>query len=112
MAAGVAAERDAGWNSWCSRPDIEEDRRISPAVEVVVLDQAGNRVTDREFEVKLELVREGRRGRLEGDRDQRTQGGVARFSDLEVDREGEYRLRASADGLPPVESDRFEVEDD
>ena len=92
--------------------DVEEDRRISPAVEVVVLDQAGNRVTDREFEVKLELVREGRRGSLEGDREQRTQGGVARFSDLEVDREGEYRLRASADGLSPADSDRFEVEDD
>ncbi|HEY8196008.1 MAG TPA: Ig-like domain-containing protein [Gemmatimonadales bacterium] len=92
--------------------DVEEDRRISPAVEVVVLDQSGNRVTDREFEVKLELVREGRRGKLKGARDQRTQGGVARFSDLEVDRQGEYRLRASADGLSSAESDRFEVRND
>lgn len=90
----------------------EEGRRISPAVEVAVLDQFGNRVTDREFEVKLELIREGRRGRLRGERDQRTQAGVARFSDLEVDRDGEYRLRASADGLPSVDSDRFEVQDD
>ena len=90
----------------------EEGRRISPAVEVAVLDQSGNRVTDRDFEVKLELIRDGRGGKLKGDRDQRTQAGVARFSDLEVDREGEYRLRASADGLPSVDSDRFEVEDD
>ena len=90
----------------------EEGRTISPAVEVAVLDQSGNRVTDREFEVKLELIRSGRRGSLKGDRNERTQDGVARFSDLEVDRDGEYRLRASADGLPSVDSDRFEVEDD
>jgi hypothetical protein len=91
--------------------DTEEDERISPPVEVVVLDQSGNRVTDREFEVKLEL-RTNDRGKLKGDRTARTQGGVARFPDLEVDREGEYRLRATVDGLPSVESDRFEVEDD
>jgi len=66
-------------------------------------------VTDREFEVKLELIREGRRGKLKGDRDQRTQAGVARFSDLEVDKDGVYRLQASADGLSSAVSDRFEV---
>jgi hypothetical protein len=96
--------------------DTEEDERISPPVEVVVLDQAGNRVTDGEFEVKLELRPNGdgddRRGKLKGRRTERTQAGVARFSDLEVDREGEYRLRASAQGLPSVESAGFEVEDD
>ncbi|HEV8176733.1 MAG TPA: Ig-like domain-containing protein [Gemmatimonadales bacterium] len=89
-----------------------ERQRIAPAVEVAVLDQSGNRVTDREFEVKLELMRDGRQGKLKGDRDQRTQGGVARFSDLEVDRNGVYRLRASTDGLPSVDSDRFEVRKD
>jgi adhesin/invasin len=94
--------------------DTEEDDRISPAVEVVVLDQSGNRMTDREFEVNLELIREGRgrQGSLRGDRSQRTQAGVARFPDLEVDRDGDYRLRASADGLPSIQSNRFEVEDD
>jgi hypothetical protein len=91
--------------------DTEEDRRISPPIEVVVLDQDGNRVTDREFEVKLEL-RTDDRGRLQGKRNQRTQAGVARFPDLEVSREGDYRLRASADGLPSVDSDRFEVHDE
>lgn len=92
--------------------DTDEDQRISPSVEVVVLDQSGNRVTDREFEIKLELRRDGDRGKLKGDRSERTQAGVARFPDLEVDRDGEYRLRASADGLPSVDSDRFEVQDD
>ncbi|MEO8089397.1 MAG: Ig-like domain-containing protein [Gemmatimonadales bacterium] len=92
--------------------DVEKDHRISPAVEVVVLDQSGNRVTDREFEVKLELVRDGRKGKLNGDRAERTQGGVARFSDLEVDREGGYRLRASADNLSSVTSNHFKVKGD
>jgi hypothetical protein len=91
--------------------DTEEDRRISPPVMVAVLDQSGNRVTDREFEIKLEL-RTDDRGKLKGDRTQTTEAGVARFSDLEVDREGDYRLRASADGLPSVDSDRFEIHDD
>jgi adhesin/invasin len=90
----------------------EEDQRISPPVQVVVLDQSGNRVTDREFEIKLELIRSGRRGTLRGDLTERTEAGVARFPDLEVDRDGDYRLRASADGLPSVESDSFEVEND
>jgi hypothetical protein len=91
--------------------DTEEDRRISPAVEVAVLDRSGNRVTDRDFEIKLEL-RPADRGRLKGDRTRRTQDGVARFSDLEVDRDGEYRLRASTGGLPSIDSDRFEVQND
>jgi hypothetical protein len=92
--------------------DTEKNKRITPPVEVVVLDQSGNRVTDRQFEIKLELSTNGGRGRLKGHRAQRTQAGVARFSDLEVDREGEYLLRASAEGLPPVESDGFEVQED
>jgi hypothetical protein len=94
--------------------DTEEDRQISPPVEVVVLDQSGNRVTDGEFEIKLELREDGGGpgGKLKGQRTKRSEDGVARFSDLEVDREGEYRLRASTDGLPSVDSDRFEVQDD
>jgi hypothetical protein len=89
----------------------DEDERISPPVEVVVLDEAGNRVTGGEFSIKLDLTG-GRRGKLKGDREERTVSGVATFNDLEVDREGHYRLRASTDGLPSVDSDQFEVEDD
>lgn len=91
--------------------DTEEDDRISPPVEVVVLDQAGNRVTGGEFRIKLDLIG-NRRGDLEGDSEESTVSGVATFNDLRVDREGNYRLRASTDGLPSVESDHFEVEDD
>jgi len=91
--------------------DAREDERISPPVEVVVLDQAGNRVTQGQFRIKLELTNSNG-GRLRGDREENTDDGVATFDDLKVDRGGEYRLRASADGLPSVDSDRFEVEGD
>jgi hypothetical protein len=94
--------------------DAEEKSRISPPVEVVVLDNSGDLVTQGRFEITLELVGDGKQGRgdLEGDRTQRTESGVARFDDLRVKREGDYRLRASADGLSSVESEQFEVEED
>jgi hypothetical protein len=67
-------------------------------------------VTDQEVEIKLEL--RGDDGKLKGDSDHRTQSGVATFDDLKVDRQGDYRLRASADGLPSVDSDQFRVRED
>jgi Big-like domain-containing protein len=88
--------------------NVEEDRRISPPVEVVVLDRDGNQVTDEEFEIKLEL-RGDDDGKLKGDRRERTHSGVASFDNLEVDKDGDYRLHASADGLSSVDSDRFHV---
>jgi hypothetical protein len=91
--------------------DTEKDRRIEPAVEVVVLDQAGNRVTQGQFKIKLELTGDDN-GKLKGRHEENTDAGIATFNDLKVDREGEYRLRASADQLPSVESDRFEVQQD
>lgn len=87
--------------------DAVEDKRISPSVEVVVLDQEGDRVTDEEFEIKLELT--GDEGKLKGDPKELTRSGVATFDDLKVDKEGDYRLRASTGGLPTIESDQFEI---
>lgn len=89
----------------------KEKKTITPPIEVVVLDQDGDPVTSQQIEVKLDLIGE-RDGRLRGDTRERTESGVARFSDLNVEREGNYRLRASADGLPSVDSDRFEVQHD
>jgi hypothetical protein len=89
--------------------DSEEDRRISPAVQVEVLDQNGTRVTEAEIEINLDLI--GDEDELDGDDQERTRDGVATFDKLEVDQEGEYRLRATADGLPAVESNTFEVHD-
>jgi hypothetical protein len=90
--------------------DTKKKDRISPAVEVVVLDRDGHQVTSGDLEIKLELTGDGE-GNLKGHKTQRTHSGVATFSDLKVDKEGDYRLRAVADGLPSVESDRFEVKD-
>jgi Bacterial Ig-like domain (group 1) len=94
--------------------DTEEDRRIQPPVRVAVLNQAGNLVTQGSFEVTLELVGDGQQGRgqLDGPRRQQTQSGIATFEELRVKRSGDFRLRALSDGLPSVESNEFEVEDD
>jgi len=91
--------------------DTKQKRTITPPVEVVVLDQDGNPVTSQQIEVKLDLIGE-RDGGLKGHSHKRTESGVATFSDLKVEREGNYRLRASADGLPSVDSDDFEVRHD
>lgn len=89
--------------------DTEEGRTMSPSVQVAVLDQSGNLVTDRQFPIKLELL--DTRDRVRADGTVITDSGIATFT-IRIDREGEYRLRASTGGLPSVESDRFEVEDD
>jgi hypothetical protein len=91
--------------------NTREKREIEPPIEVIVLDQEGHLVTGEEIRVNLELIGE-RDGRLRGDTSERTESGVATFSDLEVERDGDYRLRASADGLPSVDSKEFEVHDD
>jgi hypothetical protein len=88
--------------------DAEVDRRMFPPVMIELLDQNGSRVTDQEIEIKLELIGDDD-GRLKGDERERTRSGVATFDDLEVDKEGDYRLRATADGLPAVESNAFEI---
>jgi hypothetical protein len=87
--------------------DTRQDQEISPPVEVAVLDQNGTRVTSGAFQVKLEL--QGHDGNLKGHRTQETRSGVAQFDDLKVDEQGEYRLRASTDGLTPTESKAFEI---
>ena len=89
--------------------DTEERETMSPPVQVAVLDQNGNLVTDREFPIKLELIDD--RDRVRADGTVNTRSGIATFT-IEISRDGDYRLRASTDGLPSVISDRFEVEDD
>jgi hypothetical protein len=89
--------------------DTEERETMSPPVQVAVLDQNGNLVTDREFPIKLELIDD--RDRVRADGTVNTRSGIATFT-IRISRDGDYRLRASTDGLPSVDSDRFEVEDD
>ena len=114
--SATAGEDGGGGGSTASRlefrvqpSDTEEGRRMDPPVEVAVVDQSGNPVTDREFEIKLELLDDDDEVRADGT--VTTRSGVATFT-IRIDREGEYRLRASTDGLPSVESDRFDVEED
>ncbi len=87
----------------------EEDKEIDPAVQVAVLDQNGQLVTQGEFEIKLELLGDSDDGELKGHEREKTRSGIAIFSDLSIDKEGQYRLRASSDGLPSVDSDVFEI---
>jgi hypothetical protein len=89
--------------------DTEEGGTISPDVQVQVLDQFDNLVTDQDFSITLELL--DKKDEVRADGTNSTQSGVATFT-IRIDRRGDYRLRASTDGLPSVESDRFKVRKD
>lgn len=91
--------------------DGEEDRRLD-RVRVAVVDGDGAVVESADHEVTLELVRLRGSGDLRGKEKRRAQNGIATFDDLEVTRQGEYRLRARASGLQEALSDSFDIEDD
>ncbi|HEX7336239.1 MAG TPA: Ig-like domain-containing protein [Gemmatimonadales bacterium] len=79
---------------------------ISPPVVVEVLDASGNRVIDREITIRLDLI-EIRTGRSKGHETAETQSGVATYPDLQINVVGEFLLRATAPGLPAVDSEPF-----
>ena len=79
---------------------------ISPPVVVEILDQSGNRVTDHEVTIRLDLIAI-RDGRSMGHEQARTQDGVATYPDLHINVVGEFLLRATSPGLPPVDSEHF-----
>jgi|GEM_PF-1278719 len=87
----------------------EEDETMDPAVQVAVLDQNGQVVTEGQFEIKLQLLSDNDDGELKGQERETTRSGIAIFNDVQVDKEGQYRLRASSDGLPSIDSDVFEI---
>jgi hypothetical protein len=97
--------------------DTKENKEISPAVEVAIVDAQGNVVTVSGLEIEIELLEtDGETSdELKGDRKRKTEDGIAVFGDLKVDSSNEdYRLRASAPGmqeLESVESAPFNVED-
>ena len=96
--------------------DVDEDELFDPPVRVGVVDGSGNPVSVSGIEIRIELLETDGRGqdnRLDGDATVATVDGVAVFADLSVDRNDEYRLRASAPdliGVDPVLSDAFEVD--
>lgn len=97
--------------------DTKEKEKISPAVEVAIVDAQGNVVTVSGVEIEIELLEgDGETSdELKGDRTRSTEDGIAVFPDLQVHSSNEdYRLRASAPGMPElgsVESASFNVED-
>ena len=88
--------------------DADRDKKIEPAVRVAVLDQNGGLVTQGQFEINLELLGDSD-GRLKGHEHGKTRSGVATFDGIKIDHEGEYRLRATAAGVPSVESNAFQI---
>jgi hypothetical protein len=97
--------------------DTEEDETISPPVAVAIVDDDGDVVPLSGVEIRVELIEEGDENSddLEGDTTEVTEGGVAAFPDLRVDRdENDYRLRATAPERPElgsVDSETFDIED-
>jgi hypothetical protein len=89
--------------------DAERGREIEPAIRVAILDQNGL-VTQGEFEINLEVLGDSD-ARLKGHAKETTRSGVATFDDIKIDREGEYRLRATAAGVPSVQSEAFQIHD-
>lgn len=79
---------------------------ISPPVVVELLDESGDRVTDRQITVRLDLI-EIRTGRSKGHETAPTISGLATYPDLRINVVGEFLLRATAPGLPAEDSDHF-----
>lgn len=87
---------------------------ISPPVRVTAHDAQGNVATSFNGLVTIAIGRNGggllTPGRLSGTKTVRAVNGVATFSDLSIDRSGEYTLRATSSGLTGVESQTFRIE--
>ena len=78
-------------------------------VAVEVIDGAGERV-DSAAPVSLSFATAGGLGALRGTTTVTAVAGLAAFGDLNVDAPGTYRLLASADGLQPVASAAFTIQ--
>ncbi len=84
---------------------------LSPAVRVSVVDAARRTLTSFSADVTLTLgANVDSAAVLSGRTTVATAGGVATFSDLRVDRRGEYFLVATGGGLPSTGSAPFEVD--
>ncbi|MFW6010281.1 MAG: Ig-like domain-containing protein [Gemmatimonadota bacterium] len=81
---------------------------LDPAVQVEVVDTAGNRVEDLELAITLGLDDAQTPGTLHGTRTVRATGGVATFSGLWVDRAATHTLRAVA-GADTTTSAPFDI---
>lgn len=92
--------------------DVQAGAAITPAVQVEILDAAGNVVdADDDTDITVALAANPGAATLGGDTSQEADDGVATFAGLTVNRPAAgYRLGAAAEGLEPATSDPFEVE--
>ncbi len=93
----------------------QEDEAITPPLQVAIVDADGNVFPLSGVEIELELIRDNRAHDFDGDPTQTTVGGVAVFTDLEIDHHhDDFRFRATAPGMPELgtaETSLFEVDD-
>ena len=83
---------------------------ITPAVQVAVQDQFGNRIPDATNDVTLAIVVNPSGGTLSGTTTQTAVAGLATFNDLSIDQAGiGYKLTAAATGLDGATSLAFDV---
>ena len=92
--------------------DVVVGRSIRPAVQVTIVDKDGARVRSAEPTVRMDVQRKPGGGVLQGTTSVKAKEGIAVFTDLRVNLEGEYTLRATSEGLTAAESRRFDAEDD
>lgn len=90
---------------------------IEPAVQVTAVDASGNRVSSFTGTVRIAIGQNGggwySEGTLSGTTSVATVDGVATFSDLSIDEDGDdYTLVAGADGLTGTESEDFDIVED
>ncbi|MDZ7779913.1 MAG: Ig-like domain-containing protein [Gemmatimonadota bacterium] len=108
--ADVTVDRTVGGLRFMVAPsDAVAGEAIDPAVQVEVVDTAGNRVEDLELAVTLGLANAQTPATLEGTRTVGATAGVASFSGLSVDRVGTHTLRAVA-GTDTATSAPFDIE--
>ena len=83
---------------------------ITPAVQVVIQDVHGNTVTSARTTVNLLLAGNATGGMLSGTKSVTAVNGVATFSDLSIDKQGDgYAITASSVDLPSVTSAAFTI---
>ena len=83
---------------------------ITPAIKVEVQDALGNRVTNAVLQVTLSIANNAGGGALFGNTARTSSGGVAIFSNINIDRTGVgYTLQADAPGLAPAISTAFNI---
>lgn len=96
---------------FADQPRDAEEQETLRTVRVRIVDADGKVVTSATHSVRLDLVRLSGSGNLTGSTERVAVKGVATFDNLKVNKEGSYRLRATASGLEAATSDTFEIDD-